>query len=51
MHLHEEAEPLLSLPRKVYSRVLKRRLRLIVEPQIQEEQSGFLPGHGPVEQI
>jgi len=28
----------ISLPRKVYSRVLKRRLRPVVERQIQEEQ-------------
>ncbi|KAK0140999.1 hypothetical protein N1851_021987 [Merluccius polli] len=35
---------LLSLPGKVYSRGLERRLRPIVEPQIQEEQCGFYPG-------
>ena len=28
---------LLSLPRNVYSRVLERRLRPIVDPQVQEE--------------
>ena len=32
---------LLSLPGKVYARVLERRVRSIVEPQIEEEQSGF----------
>ena len=33
---------LLSLPGKVYSGVLERRIRPIVEPQIQEEQCVFL---------
>ena len=42
---------LLSLPGKVYSRVLERRLRPIVEPQIQEEQCGFCLGHGMVNQL
>ncbi|KAK3563106.1 hypothetical protein QTP86_016342 [Hemibagrus guttatus] len=32
---------LLSLPGKVYSRVLERRVRPLVEPWIQEEQCGF----------
>ena len=35
---------LLSLPGKVYSRVLERRVQLLVEPWIQEEQGGFCPG-------
>jgi len=35
---------LLSLPRKVYSRVLERRLRPIVEPQLQEDQLFTLVG-------
>ena len=42
---------LLSLPGKVYSRVLEKRLWPIVEPQIQEEQCGFHPGRGPVDQL
>ena len=42
---------LLSLPGKVYSRVLERRLRPIVEPRIQEEQCGFRPGRGTVDQL
>ena len=42
---------LLSLPRKVYSRVQERRLWPIVEPQIQEEQCGFRPGCGTVDQL
>ena len=35
------AIPLLSLPGKVYSGVLERRVCWIVEPRIQEEQCGF----------
>ena len=42
---------LLSLPGKVYSRVLERRVRLIVEPRIQEEQCGFRPGRGTMDQL
>jgi len=41
---------LVSLPRKVYSSVLERRLRLI-EPQLQEEQCGFRPGRGTMDQV
>ncbi len=37
---------LLSLPGKVYSKVLERRVRPLVEPQIEEVQCGFHPGHG-----
>ncbi|TWW59868.1 Gamma-enolase [Takifugu flavidus] len=42
---------LLSLPGKVYSGVVERRVRRIVEPRIQEEQCGFPPGHGTVDQL
>ncbi|KAK7881169.1 hypothetical protein WMY93_029578 [Mugilogobius chulae] len=42
---------LLSLPGKVYSRVLERRLRPVVEPRIQEEQCGFRPGRGTLDQL
>uniref|UniRef100_A0A8C4S0K5 Reverse transcriptase domain-containing protein n=1 Tax=Erpetoichthys calabaricus TaxID=27687 RepID=A0A8C4S0K5_ERPCA len=42
---------LLSLPGKVYSGVLERRVRWIVEPRIQEEQCGFRPGRGTVDQL
>jgi len=42
---------LLSLPGKVYFRVLERRLRPIVEPQLQEDQCGFRPGRGTVDQL
>ncbi|TWW54144.1 hypothetical protein D4764_0165650 [Takifugu flavidus] len=42
---------LLSLPGKVYSGVLERRVRQIVELRIQEEQCGFRPGHGTVNQL
>ncbi|KAK0137883.1 putative RNA-directed DNA polymerase from transposon X-element [Merluccius polli] len=42
---------LLSLPGKIYSGVLERRVRQIVEPRIQEEQCGFRPGRGTVDQL
>ena len=42
---------LLSLPGKVYSRVLEKRIRLLVEPRIQEEQCDFRPGRGTLDQL
>ncbi|KAI3373481.1 hypothetical protein L3Q82_021949 [Scortum barcoo] len=42
---------LLSLPGKVYARVLERRIRPIVDPRIQEEQCGFRPGRGTLDQL
>uniref|UniRef100_A0A8C2ZPF1 Reverse transcriptase domain-containing protein n=1 Tax=Cyclopterus lumpus TaxID=8103 RepID=A0A8C2ZPF1_CYCLU len=42
---------LLSLPGKAYARVLERRLRPLVEPRIQDEQCGFRPGRGTVDQL
>ncbi|KAK3557882.1 hypothetical protein QTP86_003282 [Hemibagrus guttatus] len=42
---------LLSLPGKVYSRVLERRVRPLVEPRIQEDQCGFWPSHGTLDQL
>ena len=42
---------LLSLPGKVYSGVLERRVRRIVESRIEEEQCGFRPGRGTVDQL
>ncbi len=42
---------LLSLPGKVYARVLERRIQPMVEPRIQEEQCGFLPGRGTLDQL
>ncbi|KAK3558055.1 hypothetical protein QTP86_006473 [Hemibagrus guttatus] len=42
---------LLSLPGKVYSRVLERRVRPLVTPQIQEEQCGFRPSRGTLDQL
>ncbi|KAK3571285.1 hypothetical protein QTP86_005921 [Hemibagrus guttatus] len=42
---------LLSLPGKVYSKVLERRVRPLVEPRIQEEQCGFRPGRGTLDQL
>lgn len=40
---------LLSLPGKVYCRVLEKRVWLIVEPQIEEDQCGFHPGRQTVD--
>ncbi|TWW68274.1 R2DM Retrovirus-related Pol polyprotein from type II retrotransposable element [Takifugu flavidus] len=42
---------LLSLPGKVYARVLEKRIRLIVEPLIEEEQCGFHPGRGTTDHL
>ncbi|TWW59092.1 hypothetical protein D4764_06G0006220 [Takifugu flavidus] len=42
---------LLSLPGKVYASVLEKRIRLIVEPLIEEEQCGFRPGRGTTDQL
>ncbi|KAK3543929.1 hypothetical protein QTP70_031842 [Hemibagrus guttatus] len=42
---------LLSLPGKVYSRVLERRVRPLVKTWIQEEQCGFRPSHGTLDQL
>ncbi|KAK3565172.1 hypothetical protein QTP86_000478 [Hemibagrus guttatus] len=42
---------LLSLPGKVYSRVLERRVRPLVEPRIQEEQCGFCSSRGTLDQL
>jgi len=39
------------LPGKVYSGVLEKRIRRIVESRIQEVQCGFCPGHGTVDQL
>ncbi|KAK3573193.1 hypothetical protein QTP86_015101 [Hemibagrus guttatus] len=42
---------LLSLPGKVYSRVLEKRVRPLVEPRIQEEQCGFRLSRGTLDQL
>ncbi|KAK3511498.1 hypothetical protein QTP70_009001 [Hemibagrus guttatus] len=42
---------LLNIPGKVYSRVLERRVRPLVEPRIQEEQCGFRPSRGTLDQL
>jgi len=42
---------LLSLLGKVFARVLERRLRPLVEPQIQDQQCGLRPGRGTVDQL
>ena len=41
----------LRLPSKVSLEVLERRVRWIVEPRIWEEQCGFRPGRGTVDQL
>ncbi|TWW59282.1 hypothetical protein D4764_06G0008120 [Takifugu flavidus] len=42
---------LLSLAGKVYARVLEKRIRLIVEALIEEEQCGFCPSRGTTDQL
>lgn len=42
---------LLSLPGKVFARIIERRCRVIVEPNIQETQCGFRTGRGTTDQI
>ncbi|KAK3550042.1 hypothetical protein QTP86_018660 [Hemibagrus guttatus] len=42
---------LLSLSGKVYSRALERRVQPLVEPRIQEEQCGFHPSRGTLDQF
>ncbi|TWW67219.1 hypothetical protein D4764_02G0002600 [Takifugu flavidus] len=42
---------LLRIPGKVYARMLEKRIRLIVEPLIEEEQCGFRPGSGTTDQL
>lgn len=42
---------LLSLPGKVYARVLEGRIQPIVEHRIQEEQCGFRPSRGALDQL
>ncbi|KAK3539329.1 hypothetical protein QTP70_001214 [Hemibagrus guttatus] len=42
---------LLSLPGKVYSRVLERRVRPLVEPRIEKEQCSFQPSRGTLDQL
>ena len=39
---------IVSLPSKVHTGVLEKRVWLIVEPQVQEDKCGFRPGHGPL---
>ena len=42
---------LLSVPGKVYARIIERRLRAKVEDQIEEQQSGFRPGRSVQDHI
>ena len=48
---HLQGYHTLSLPRKVYSKVLERRVWLIVKPRNEEEQCGFRSGRGKTDQI
>ena len=49
--LTTHSNTLLSLPGKVYSKVLERRVRLVFDPQIQEEQCCFHPVLGKLNQL
>lgn len=42
---------LLSIPGKVFTKVLQRRMKSCVEGALAEEQAGFRPGRGTVDQI
>ncbi len=42
---------ILSLPGKIYSKVLERKVWPIVESRIKEEQCGFRPGRGITDQL
>ena len=42
---------LLSIPGKVLSLVIFRRLQTIIKPQLLKAQCGFRPGHSTVDQI
>lgn len=48
---NERGITILSLPIKVYARVLERRVRALVELRIQEKQCGFHPGCGTLDQF
>lgn len=42
---------LLSLPSKVYAKVLLKRLKVVVDNEIQDEQCGFRAGRGTTDQL
>lgn len=42
---------LLSVPGKVFTKVLQRRMKCYVEEAVAEEQAGFRPGRGTVDQL
>ena len=42
---------LLSLPGKIYAKMLESRVRAIVEPRIADEQCGFRPGRSTADQV
>ena len=41
----------ISLPGKVYSRVLENKVHLVIDPWIQEKQCGFHPGRRTLDQL
>ncbi len=51
VYSHYRGITFLSPPGKVYARVLERRIRLLVEPQNQEEQFSLRPGRGTQDQL
>src|SRR5699024_7177242 len=42
---------LLSLPGKIYAKLLESRVRVVVEPRIADEQCGFRPGRSTTDQV
>jgi len=42
---------LLSIPGKVFTKVLQRRMKQYVEEAMAEEQAGFRPGRGTIDQL
>jgi exonuclease III len=42
---------LLSLPGKIYAKILESRVRGIVEPRVSDEQCGFRPGRSTTDQV
>ena len=42
---------LLSIPGKIYTKVVEARIRAVVEPMITDEQCGFHPNRGTTDQV
>ena len=42
---------LLSIPSKVYTKILQQRIRKYVEESVSEEQAGFMKGRGTIDQL